>query len=74
VPLQGAHVALDLTMPDMAMSPLDVTLVPVNPPIPGSYQAHGVLSMAGGWQARVSVTSANGTQLAMATFHFTARF
>jgi protein SCO1/2 len=73
-PVQGAHVDIGLTMPDMAMSPLDVPLPPITPPIPGSYQARGVLSMAGSWQAKVRVIPSGATQPIIATFHFTAQF
>jgi cytochrome oxidase Cu insertion factor (SCO1/SenC/PrrC family) len=73
-PLQGAHATLDLTMPAMAMSPLTVTLSPTNPPIPGSYQARGVLSMAGAWQAVVKITPNGSAQRVTATFTFTSRF
>lgn len=70
VPLQGAHIVITLTMPEMVMTALDVPLAPIDPPIPGSYQARGVLSMAGVWQATVSVTPGG----AQTVFHFTARF
>ncbi len=72
-PLQDARVTLDLTMPAMVMSPLSVTLSPTNPPIPGSYQANGVLSMAGVWQAVVRVTTNGSAQPVTATFTFTSR-
>ncbi len=69
-PVQGATVSLHLTMPDMEMEPVDVTLAPLNPPIPGSYEATGVLSMAGQWQAVVQV-QIPGTAPVQATFSYT---
>jgi YtkA-like len=73
VPLQNAHVTLDLTMQAMVMSPLLVTMSPTNPPIPGSYQAHAVLSMVGVWQATVSVTPNGSSQAVTAKFTFTSQ-
>lgn len=73
VPVQGASVTMELTMPDMAMAPVKVTLSPLSPPVPGTYQAQGVLSMVGGWQAVVTVTPTGGAPLT-ATFVFTARY
>jgi protein SCO1 len=73
VPVQGAHVTMDLAMPDMAMAPVKVTLSPLSPPVPGTYQAQGVLSMVGRWQAVVTVSPAGGSPFA-ATFVFTARY
>jgi protein SCO1 len=72
VPVQGAAVDLDLTMPGMQMSPLSVHLSPVEPPVPGAYRADGVLSMIGQWQAVVRVVPAGASQLIQATFHFTS--
>ena len=73
VPVQGARVTLELTMPDMAMAPIKVTLSPLSPPVPGSYQAQGVLSMVGRWQAVVTETPQGGSPLT-ATFVFTAQY
>jgi cytochrome oxidase Cu insertion factor (SCO1/SenC/PrrC family) len=72
VPLQGATVALDLSMPAMAMTPLHVTLSPMSPPVPGTYQAQGVLSMRGQWQVVVQVLAPGATQPVQATFQFNA--
>ena len=72
-PIQGATVAMDLTMTAMAMTPLHVTLGASNPPIPGTYQAQGVLSMLGTWQATVSVQPAGGAPAIHTTFTFTVQ-
>lgn len=41
MPLQGASVSLMLTMIEMEMEPVTVSLPPINPPMPGTYQARG---------------------------------
>jgi protein SCO1/2 len=73
-PLQGATVALDLSMTDMYMGDLVVPLRPVGFSAPGTYQATGVLSMYGQWQAIVEVTPQGSRQQVKATFTFTAKF
>ncbi|MFI5272249.1 MAG: SCO family protein [Ktedonobacterales bacterium] len=73
IPIQGATVALALRMTTMQMLPVNVTLPPITPPVPGSYQAQGVISMLGAWQAVVSI-AAPGAQPVDATFNFNARF
>lgn len=70
-PLRGASVDLDLTMPDMPMTPLRVHLAPVDPPVPGAYRAAGVLSMLGRWQASVTVSLPGDAQPIVAIFVFT---
>ncbi|HKV83519.1 MAG TPA: SCO family protein [Ktedonobacterales bacterium] len=70
-PLQGATVTLDMTMTAMAMTPLHVTLGASNPPIPGTYQAQGVLSMLGQWQATVTIQPQDGSPAIHAAFTFT---
>ena len=72
-PIQGATVTLDLVMPAMPMTPLHVSLGASNPPIPGTYQAQGVLSMLGQWQATVTVQPPNGAQAIHASFVFTVQ-
>lgn len=74
VPVQGAAVDMDLTMPSMPMSPLRVHLAAMDPPVPGAYQAQGVLSMVGQWQAVVRVTPAGTSQPVVATFQFAAKY
>lgn len=69
-PVQGATVTISLTMLAMPMTPLNVTLGPTNPPVPGAYEAQGVLSMAGQWQATVQVKLASGAQPVQAIFVF----
>lgn len=73
VPVQNATVSIALTMPAMAMTPLMVKLGPTNPPIPGAYEAQGVLSMYGQWQAVVKVQPAGGGSALQATFTFTSQ-
>jgi protein SCO1 len=63
VPVQGASVTADLTMPDMRMSTLSVPLPSLAPGIPGAYRATGVLSMVGHWRAAVTVALAGGDTL-----------
>jgi hypothetical protein len=70
VPLQGAAVDLVLTMPDMQMAALRIHAPPIVPPVPGTYQAQGVLA-AGRWQAVVQVLAQGATHSAQATFRFT---
>jgi protein SCO1/2 len=71
-PLQGATLEMALTMPAMQMSALHVQLAPITPPVPGAYQAQGVLSMKGEWQAVVLVYPSGAAPLVQATFRFTA--
>ncbi|HLJ80226.1 MAG TPA: SCO family protein, partial [Ktedonobacterales bacterium] len=59
-PVQNAAVSISLAMPAMPMAPLVVSLGPSNPPVPGAYEAQGVLSMYGQWQAVVKVQPAGG--------------
>jgi hypothetical protein len=73
-PSQGAVVDLQLNMPDMQMGSLRVHLAPVNPPTPGAYQAQGVLSMKGQWQAVVQIVTPGATQPVQATFRFPAQY
>jgi protein SCO1 len=73
LPIQGAQVDAHLTMTNMVMEPLDVHLAPLNPPVPGTYQAAGVLSMVGSWQAVVSVQPP-GAPAVQATFDFNAKY
>jgi protein SCO1 len=73
VPVQGASIDLNLTMPSMVMSPVNVRLAPMNPPVPGSYQARGVISMTGPWRAVVQI-QAPGAQPVKATFDFNAKY
>ena len=70
-PLQGASVGMDLKMTAMPMSPLHVSLAPINPPVPGVYSANGVLSMLGTWQAAFTITPAGGGAPITTTFTFT---
>lgn len=70
-PLQGAQVTMELSMPDMPMSPLHVSLAPLSPPVPGVYQAGGVLSMLGRWQAAVKISPSGEAQPIATMFTFT---
>lgn len=72
-PVQNAAVSINLTMLTMPMTPLDVSLGPSNPPVPGAYEAQGVLSMYGQWQAVVKVQPAGGGSPIQATFVFTSQ-
>lgn len=72
VPVQGATVYADLTMPDMAMEPVHVALTAM--PVPGSYHANGVLSMKGVWNAVVTVKETGSAQPLSAKFTFTANY
>jgi cytochrome oxidase Cu insertion factor (SCO1/SenC/PrrC family) len=73
-PVQGAHVALDLNMTSMVMSPVHVDLSPVQQGTPGSYGAPGVVSMLGPWKAEATI-SMPGIALPLTTsFDFTAKF
>jgi protein SCO1/2 len=74
VPTQGAAVDLQLTMTDMQMGSLRVHLAPITPTVPGAYQAQGVLSMKGQWQAVVQVVTPGATQPMQATFQFTTLY
>jgi protein SCO1/2 len=73
-PIQGATVTANLTMPAMVMQPVNVALPPLNPPVPGSYQAQGVLSMRGAWHVIVQVRLPNTGQAVQAAFDFTAAY
>jgi hypothetical protein len=73
-PIQGATVTANLTMPAMAMQPVNVALPPLNPPVPGSYQAQGVLSMRGAWHVIVQAHLPGGGQPIQAPFDFTAAY
>jgi protein SCO1/2 len=72
-PIQGATVTLDMAMTAMAMTPLHVSLGASNPPIPGTYQAQGVLSMLGQWQATVTIQPQDGSPAIHAAFTFTVQ-
>jgi hypothetical protein len=72
-PVQNATVSISLTMPVMPMTPIAKTLGPTNPPVPGAYEAQGVLSMHGQWQAVVKVQPAGGASPVQATFTFTSQ-
>jgi protein SCO1 len=72
-PVQNAAVSINLTMLSMQMAPLNVSLGPTNPAVPGAYQAKGVLSMVGQWQAKVQVQPAGGGSAIQATFVFDSR-
>jgi protein SCO1/2 len=74
VPTQGAAVDLQLTMPTMQMGDLRVHAPAITPPVPGAYQAQGVLSMKGQWQVVVQVVVPGSSQPVRATFHFTAQY
>jgi protein SCO1/2 len=74
VPVQGADVALTLTMPAMEMIPVTVKLPPISPPIPGSYQASGVVSMLGQWNANATVAIPGMSQPLRASFTFNAKY
>jgi protein SCO1/2 len=63
VPVQGATVMADFTMPDMRMAPLRASLQSLAPGIPGAYRAQGVLAMLGHWRANVTVSLAGGVTL-----------
>jgi protein SCO1/2 len=72
-PVQNATVNMDLSMTNMPMSPLHVVLAPMIPPVPGSYQAQGVVSMLGPWQATVHIQVPGVSQPIQTKFDFTAR-
>lgn len=74
VPVQGEKVTATLTMSDMVMAPLQVALPPINPPVPGVYQATGVLSMSGQWHAVVQVAAADGSHPLQATFDLSTTY
>lgn len=63
VPVQGATVTANLTMPDMRMAPISVPLAALAPGIPGAYRAQGVVAMLGHWRAAITVTLAGGVTL-----------
>lgn len=71
-PIQNAAVSISLTMQAMPMAPITVNLGPTNPAVPGAYQAQGVLSMYGQWQANVTVRPAGGGTPIQTTFVFTS--
>ncbi len=73
VPVQGASVSLTLTMSAMEMVPVTVNLQPGTPPIPGTYQAQGVISMLGQWKAAATVTIPGVPQPLQTTFTFDAK-
>lgn len=73
VPVQGASVSLTLTMTAMEMVPVTVALPSINPPIPGTYQAQGVISMVGQWKAVATVTIPGAPQPLQTTFTFDAK-
>jgi protein SCO1/2 len=73
-PLQGATVTMALSMPSMRMEVLQVGLPPIKPAVPGAYQARGVLSMAGAWQAVVQVQAPGAAQPSQAPFLFATVF
>jgi protein SCO1/2 len=73
-PIQGAAVTAQLTMPAMVMQPVNVALPAMNPPVPGSYQAQGVLSMRGAWHVVVQARLPNNGQTVQAAFDFTAAY
>ncbi|HLZ21220.1 MAG TPA: SCO family protein [Ktedonobacterales bacterium] len=72
-PVQNAAVSINLTMLAMPMAPLDVALGPTKPSVPGAYEAQGVLSMVGQWQAIVKVRPVGGGSPIQATFVFTSQ-
>lgn len=74
VPIQGATVTANLTMPGMAMQPVNAALTPMNPPVPGAYQAPGVLSMKGLWQVQIKVQTQGMAQPVQATFVYNAQY
>ena len=83
-PVANSAAALDLSMPDMAMQPLHVSLKEDSSIGPGIYRATGILSMAGQWVAVVSASPAStaggaahtgSTNPAIqATFTFTSKY
>jgi len=72
--IPNARVALDLSMPSMAMQPVHVDLKPVAPASAGAYRANGVLSMQGQWVVDVTMTSHGGGQPSVSAFTFNAAF
>ena len=74
VPVQAATVKATMNMLDMAMEPVNVTLAPMNPPVPGAYQAQGVLSMKGLWQVTIQVRTSGMATPVQATFTFNAQY
>jgi protein SCO1/2 len=72
VPVQGAAVTADLTMPDMRMAPLTVPLPALAPGIPGAYRAEGVVAMLGHWRAAITVGLGGGAAL-RSTFDYAVR-
>lgn len=72
--ISNARVALDLSMPSMAMQPVHVDLKPVAPASTGTYRATGVLSMKGQWVVNVTITPPGGGQPSVSAYTFTANF
>ncbi|HEY8324276.1 MAG TPA: SCO family protein [Ktedonobacterales bacterium] len=72
--IPNAQVALDLSMPSMAMQPVHVDLQPLAPVTTGAYRANGVLSMQGDWVVNVTITPAGATQPVTTSFTFTAKY
>lgn len=74
VAVANATVTLDLNMPSMAMSPVHVTLTPVQPATTGAYRADGILSMTGQWVATVTITPPGGGGSQITNFTFNATY
>lgn len=72
--IPNAQVALDLSMPSMAMQPVHVDLQPLAPVTTGAYRANGVLSMKGDWLVNVTITPAGATQPFTTSFTFSANY
>ncbi len=72
--IPNATVALDLTMPSMAMQPVHVDLQPLAPASTGAYRASGVLSMKGQWTVTVTITPQGATQPSVTIFSFNAKY
>lgn len=72
IPAQGTAV-IELRMTDMNMGVLRVPLVPAGDGTGGMFRAHGVLSMAGRWQADVIVSPTGKGQSFQESFLFTAK-
>jgi hypothetical protein len=73
IPAEGTA-SMDLSMTGMNMGVLHIPLSASGDGAPGTYSAHGVLSMEGGWQAVVTVTPWDGSPPISSTFHFTATY
>ena len=72
--IPNAKVALDLTMPSMAMQPVHVDLKPSVPASAGAYHATGVLSMQGQWVVDVTITPPGASQPTVSAFTFNATY